>query len=108
MTNAMFETDAPIEDRTGTSPVFKTNECGVHLSVFQNSTVRDDGELATYCSTSIHTRYQDRNGHWQSGDRYSEHQLAVLEDLAREARQFIRHHRAAEKKDALDIESNSD
>jgi len=45
----------------------------------------------------VQSRYKDKQGHWQTSHSFDEDQLAVLQDLASEARRAIRQARAQAK-----------
>lgn len=83
-------------DTTKNSPIKKRNDKGVSLAVFAKQVTRDDGTEFTRFSTVLEGRYE-KDGVWHSTSTFSEQQLAVLEDFAREARQFIRDEKARQK-----------
>ncbi len=74
----------------GTPPVKKLHHKGVSLSIFTHTVTRDDGSEFTIHNTSIERRYKDKDGNFQTSHSFNEEQLAVLEDLARDARGWIR------------------
>ncbi len=75
---------------TGKPPVKKLHHKGVSLSIFAHTVTRDDGAEFTIHNTSVERRYKDKDGNFQTSYSFNEEQLSVLEDLAREARVFIR------------------
>lgn len=81
------------------TPVKKMHDKGVFFSIFARTISRDDGTEVTLHNTAIERRFNDKNGEFQSSHSYSEEQLAVLADLAREARDYIREARANQKAD---------
>lgn len=83
-------------DTANNSPIKKRNDKGVSLAVFAKQVTRDDGTEFTRFSTVLEGRYE-KDGKWHSTSTFAEQQLAVLEDFAREARQFIRDEKARQK-----------
>ncbi len=94
MTTATKE--APVETKTGEQPICRLSDRGVQLSTFPNTVSTKNGRR-TFYSTTVQARYKDKEGHWQTGHSFDEDQLAVLQDLAVEARRFIRQARAQDK-----------
>lgn len=80
-------------------PVKKMHHKGVCFSIFTHTIARDDGTEVTLHNTAIERRYKDKNGDFQSSHSYSEDQLAVLADLVRESRDYIRQARASQEAD---------
>ena len=78
---------------TKTQPIKKANAKGVSLAIFPKTIRRDDGSEIVRFSTVLEGRYE-KDGDWHSTSSFSEDQLSVIEDFAREARQFIREQRS--------------
>lgn len=70
---------------------------GVSWAVFPKTITRDDGTEVTLFNTVIEGRYKGKDGDYQSTSYFSENQLVVVEDAAREARQHIRRQRGNRK-----------
>ena len=94
MTTATAE--PPAEIKTGDKPICRFSDRGVQLSTFANVVEIKTGER-TFYSTTVQSRYKDKQGHWQTGHSFDEDQLAILADLAGEARRAIRMVRAQDK-----------
>ena len=88
--------ESPAETKTGESPICRFSDRGVQLSTFAN-TVETPNGTRTFYSTTVQSRYKDKQGHWQTSHSFDEDQLAVLQDLAAEARRAIRQARAVDK-----------
>lgn len=58
---------------------------------------KNDVEGRIFYNTTTECRYKDKHDHWQTSHSFDETQLAVLSDLAADARRFIRGLRAQEK-----------
>jgi len=63
---------------------------GISCDVFPKTIERDDGTQVTVFNTLIQSSYKDKDGKRQYSSWYSEQQLVILEDFAREARKHIR------------------
>ena len=94
MTTATAE--PPAETKTGESPLFRFSDRGVQLSTFANIVETKNGPR-TFYSTTVQSRYKDKQGHWQTNHSFDEDQLALLQDFASEARRAIRQARALDK-----------
>ncbi len=84
--------EAPAATKTSNPPVQRFSHRGVHLSIFEN-----ESNGRKFYSTTLECRYKDKNDDWQTGHSFDDVQLAVLSDLADDARRFIRGLRAQEK-----------
>ena len=93
MSDPTIEEAVATVDAAKDQPVRKRNDKGVSLSVFAKTVKRDDGAEFTRFSTVLEGRYE-KEGQWHSTSTFSEQQLPVVEDFAREARQFIRDEKA--------------
>lgn len=85
-------TESTVED-VKTQPAVKLFDKGVSFATFPKTIVKDDGSTFTVYNTVVEARYKDQNDVYQSTNWFSEDQLAVIKDLAREARQKIREHK---------------
>ena len=84
--------EPPAETKTSNPPLQRFSDRGVHLSIFEN--VKDG---RTFYNTTVECRYKDKKDHWQTSHSFDESQLAVLSDLADDARRLIRGLRAQNK-----------
>lgn len=84
-------------DKADRKPIWKSNYKGVSFALFPNTFTRDDGTEVTLYNTVIERRYKGKDGEYHSASSFSEEHLAIVEDFAREARQFIREQKASEK-----------
>ncbi len=90
-------TDKIATETTKTQPVVKYFDKGVSVAIFPKVIKKDDGSEFKLFNTVIEARYKDKAGIYQSTNWFSEEQLSVIEDFAREARQAIRQQRTMQK-----------
>ena len=76
-----------------TQPTVKLFDKGVSFATFPKTIEKEDGSSFTVYNTLIEARYK-QGDEWKSSNWFSEDQLAVIEDFAREARQAIRQHKS--------------
>lgn len=97
MTQTSLEdiSEEALEDTKKAKPITRGFYKGVSWAVFPNTIVREDGTEVTIYNTIIEGRYTDKDGNHQGTSYFSEHQLAIVEDAAREARKHIRTQRMA-------------
>ena len=92
--------EAAADAKTDTRPVKKLSHKGVSIAIFPRTVQREDGTEVTIYNTVIERPYKTDDDTWHASSSFNENQLAVVQDLCREARDFIREAKAAAKQQA--------